>query len=85
MIAGKYNKWIVIFQEFDLEFVSENLKNSLIFVELIYVIPILEEYRIHEDSFVDASDFLISNVDPCYGDIIIYLYTFKVPSHLLRD
>ena len=26
MIGGKYNKWIVILQEFDLKFVSEKLK-----------------------------------------------------------
>ena len=35
MIGGKYNKWIVILQEFDLEFVSAKSKKSLIFVELI--------------------------------------------------
>ena len=32
MIGGKYNKWIVILQEFDLEFVSAKSKKSLIFV-----------------------------------------------------
>ena len=31
MIGGKYNKWIVILQEFDLEFVSAKSKKSLIF------------------------------------------------------
>ena len=35
MIGGKYNKWIVILQEFKLKFVSEKSKKSLIFVELI--------------------------------------------------
>ena len=35
MIGGKYNKWIVILQEFDLEFVSVKSKKSLIFAELI--------------------------------------------------
>ena len=35
MIGGKYNKWIVILQEFDLEFVSAKLKKLLIFAELI--------------------------------------------------
>ena len=35
MIGGKYNKWIVILQEFDLEFVSAKSKKSLIFAELI--------------------------------------------------
>src|SRR5882757_6370804 len=35
MIGGKYNKWIVILQEFDLEFVSAESKKSLIFAKLI--------------------------------------------------
>ena len=40
MIGGKSNKWIVILQEFDLEFVLEKLKKSLIFAELISVFQI---------------------------------------------
>ena len=39
MIEGKYNKWIVILQEFDLEFV---LVKSLIFAELISDFPSVE-------------------------------------------
>ena len=35
MIGGKYNKWIVILQYFDLEFVSAKSKKSFIFVEII--------------------------------------------------
>ena len=54
MIGEKYNKWIVILQEFDLEFVSEKLKKSLIFVELISNFPSLEEEEVYEDTFVDS-------------------------------
>ena len=43
MIGGKYNKWIVILQEFDLEFVSTNLKKSLIFDEIISNFMSLDE------------------------------------------
>ena len=43
MIGGKYNKWIVILQEFDLEFVSEKSKKLLIFAELISNFPSEEE------------------------------------------
>ena len=56
MIGGKYNKWIVILQEFDLEFV---LEKSLIFVELISNFPSLEEEEVYEDTFVDEHIFLI--------------------------
>ena len=46
MIGGKYNKWIVILQEFDLEFVSVKSKKSLIFAELISYFPSLEEEEV---------------------------------------
>ena len=49
MIGGKYNKWIFILQEFDLEFVSTKSKNSLISMKHISDIPTLKEDMIHED------------------------------------
>ena len=58
MIGGKYNKWIVILQEFDLEFVSAKLKKSLIFVELISNFPSEEEEEVYEDTFVMIISFL---------------------------
>ena len=85
MIGGKYNKWIVILQEFDLEFVLVKSKKSLIFVELISDFPSVKEEEVYEDMFVDEHIFLISTLDPWYGDIIIYLQTLKVPTHLSRD
>ena len=47
MIRGKYKKWIIILQEFDLEFVLEKLKKSLIFVELISDFPSVEEEEVY--------------------------------------
>ena len=85
MIGEKYNKWIVILQEFDLKFVSAKSKKSLIFAKLISDFPSLEKEEFYEDSFVDENIFLISTVDPWYGDIIVYLQTLKVPTHLSRD
>ena len=85
MIGGKYNKWIVILQELDLKFVSAKLKKLLIFAELISDFPSKDEELICEDTFVDENIFLISTLYPWYGDIIIYLQTLKVPTHLSRD
>ena len=85
MIRGKYNKWIFILQEFDLEFVSAKSKKSLIFVELISDFLSEVEELVCEYTFVDEHIFLISTLDPWYGDIIIYLQTLKVPIHLSRD
>ena len=84
MIGGKYNKWIAMLQEFNLEFVSAKSKKSLIFVELISDFP-SEEEEFCEDMFVDEHIFPISTLDPWYGDIIIYLQMLKVPTHLSRD
>jgi hypothetical protein len=39
IIGGKYNKWIFILQEFDLDFASAKSKKSLVFVELISNFP----------------------------------------------
>ena len=57
MIGGKYNKCIVILQEFDLEFVSAKSKKSLIFVELISDFLSEAEELICENTFVDAHIF----------------------------
>ena len=68
MIGGKYNKRIVILQEFDLEFVSAKLKKSLIFAELISDFLSEAEELVCEDTFVDEHILLISTSDPWYGE-----------------
>jgi hypothetical protein len=85
IIGGKYNKWIVILQEFDLDFISAKSKKSLVFAELISDFPCLDEDVIHVDSFVDEHIFLVSSSDPWYGDIVLYLQTLKFPQHLSQD
>ena len=75
----------MILQEFDLEVVSAKSNKSLIFAELISNFPSLDEVEVHKDSFMDEHIFLILTMDPWYGDIIIYLQTLKVPSHLSWD
>ena len=82
MIGGNYNKWIVILQEFDLEFVSAKSKKSLIFAELISDFLSEEEEETCEYTFVDEIIFLISTLDPWYGNIIIYLQMLNLPTHL---
>ena len=72
MIGGKYNRWIVILQEFDLEFLSTKSKKSMVFAELISELPCGED-TVYEESFPDEHLFLVSLHDPWYGDIIIYL------------
>ena len=73
IVRGKFNKWIVILQEFDLDFQSAKSKKSLVFAELIVEFPVEEDVAIEEVSFLDEHIFLISTSDPWYGDILVYL------------
>ena len=75
LLGGKYSKWIVILQEFDLEFECAKSKKSLVFAELICDFPHSAMENVAADSLPDESLFLISNNDFWYGDIIIYLQT----------
>jgi hypothetical protein len=75
VLGGKYSKWIVILQEFDLEFAKSKAKKSLVFAELICDLPHADEDTEPSDSLPDESLFLISTSDPWYGDILLYLQT----------
>jgi hypothetical protein len=74
-LVGKYSKWLVILQEFDLEFEHAKSKKSLVFSKLICDRPSTETKNVAEDSLPDESLFLISFDDTWYRDIIIYLQT----------
>ena len=73
IVGGKFNKWIVILQEFELDFQSTKSKKSLVFAEFIAEFSVEEDVAIEEDSFLDEHIFSISTFDPWYGDIIFYL------------
>ena len=79
------SQWIVILQEFDLDFQSAKSKKSLVFAELIAEFPVEEDVAIEEDSFPDEHIFLISTSDPWYGDILIYLQTLKYPAAFSQE
>jgi hypothetical protein len=61
IIGGKYSKWIVILQEFDLEFTSAKSKKSLVFTELMSKLPRVDKEPVVNDYFTDESLFLISS------------------------
>jgi hypothetical protein len=75
LLGGKYSKWIVILQEFNLEFDRATSKKSLVFVELICDFPHSTMENVAVDLLPDESLFLISTDDIWYRDIIIYLQT----------
>ena len=63
-LGGKYSKWIVILQEFDLEFITAKAKKSLVFAELITDLPLDNHEHTSEESLPDKSLFLIDSLDP---------------------
>ena len=79
VIDREISRWIVILQEFELDFVSVKYKKSLIFSELISKLLVetcdisLKESPINKDLFPIASS------DPWYGDILVYIHTLKCP------
>ena len=77
VLGGKYSRWIIILQEFELEFAKSTSKKSLVFAELMCDLPRTTEDMEPFDSMLDESLFLISTIDPWYGDIILYLQTLR--------
>ena len=73
LLGGKYSKWIDILRDFDLEFEKSKSKKSLVFAELMCDFPSTDTEIVEEHLIVDESLFIISTINPWYGDIIIYL------------
>ena len=78
VLGGKYSRWIVILQEFELEFAKSTSKKSLVFAELICDLPRTMGNTEPVDSLPDELLFLISTTNPWYGDIILYLQTLRL-------
>jgi hypothetical protein len=85
VIDGKISRWIVILQEFDLDFVSVKSKKSLVFAELISELLVESGDVTPEESPIKGDIFLISSSDPWYGDILVYLQTLKCPTSTSHD
>ena len=73
LLGVKYSKWIIILQEFDLEFTTAKSEKSLIFAELLCSLPSIIVPSRLEDYILDETLFLISTLNPWYRDIIVYL------------
>ena len=63
-LGGKYSKWIVILQEFDIEFITDKAKKSLAFAEVITNLCIDNHEHTSEESLRNESLFLIDSSNP---------------------
>ena len=68
VLGGKYSRWIVILQEFDLEFSKDTSNKSLVFAELMCNLPCVLMDSEPSDSFPDEFMFL-KNMTICGMDI----------------
>jgi hypothetical protein len=73
VIGRNISRWIVILQEFDLDFFSAKSKKSLVFAELISELSVESGDVVPEESPIRGDMFLITSSDPWYRDILIYL------------
>ena len=85
VIGGKISRWVVILQEFDLDFISKKSKKSLVFAELILELPVELGDVFPKESPIRGDMFFIASSDPWYGDILVYLHTLKCPTSASRD
>jgi hypothetical protein len=85
VIGRKISRWIVILQEFDLDFVSAKSKKSLVFAELISELSVESGDVVPEESPIWGDMFLVTSSDPWYKDILIYLQTLKCPTSASYD
>jgi hypothetical protein len=84
-INGKFTWWIVILQEYDLEFSTPKIKKALVLAELITMFPSDATSSPINMDFPDEHLFYIPSDDPWYGDLLVYLRTQKFGSHISRD
>ena len=84
LLGGEYSKWIVILQEFDLAFTTAKSKKSLVFTELILSLCSASLPVGADEQLPDETRFLISTLNPWYGDIIVYLQTSTFRSELKK-
>jgi hypothetical protein len=72
-INGKFARWIIILQEYDLEFSTPKRKKSLILPELIIAFPSDTTSSPININFLDEHLFYITSDDPWYDDLLVYL------------
>jgi hypothetical protein len=55
VLGGEYSRWIVILQEFNLEFTKSKVKKSLVFVEIMCDLPYTDSKNVAIESLPDES------------------------------
>jgi hypothetical protein len=80
-VNGKFAHWIVILQEYDLEFSTPKSKKALVLAELVTALPSDTPSTPVNTDFPDEHLFYIASDDPWYNDLLVYLRTQKFRNH----
>jgi hypothetical protein len=72
-VNGKFTRWIIILQEYDLEFSTPKSKKALILPELVMALPSDTPSAPVNTDFPDEHLFYITSDDPWYDDLLVYL------------
>lgn len=84
LIIGQFTQWIIILQEFDLEFSAPKTMKGLPLAEFIIDFPMVKIEPPINETMWDEHLFLIITDDSLYRDILTYLHTKKFAPHLTR-
>ena len=68
-----------------MEFEKSKAKKSLVFAEMTCDFPRTDTETVVEEPIADESLFLISTLDPWYGDIIVYIQTQSFQLEISRS
>ena len=82
LVQSHVVKWIVVLQEYDLEFVTPKRTKALGLYSLMADLPSSSSSPPIMASLPDEFLFVISTEDPWYGGILHYLHTQKFGPHL---
>ena len=85
LLQGCAARWVVILQEFDLEFVSQKIPKALTLSALMTDLPPLTTSSPPMDDIPDYFLFFICTDDPWYGDILLYLQTQNFLAHFNHE
>jgi hypothetical protein len=81
-VNGKFARWIIILQEYDLEFLTPTSKKALVLFKLVMALPSDTINAPVNNDFPDEHLFYITSDDPWYDNLLIYLHTQKFGNHL---
>jgi hypothetical protein len=81
-LGGKYSKWIVILQEFDLEFERAKSKKSLVFSNLYVTFPTLRP-KLWQRTPYQTNPFFLSSMMMLGMETLSFIFRLKLSLHPL--